>query len=210
MVSVPIFDIEGKNLGQKDLQDDFVKGKISNQAMKEAVVAYLTHCRSGNASTKTRAEVSGSNRKPWKQKGTGRARSGERTSPVWRGGGITFGPKPHEYHFKLNRQVVRLARESALRIRLQEGNIVLIKELKVEEPRTVLAAQIVKNLKLKGKSLIVVKEHEAKLKLAFRNLPTTRLIRLAELNAYTILTCQTLVFTEEAFNVLNIGNEAAS
>lgn len=210
MVSVPVFDSEGKVQSQKDIPESFLKAKVSRHAIKEAVVAYLTHQRQGNASTKTRAEVSGSNRKPWKQKGTGRARAGERTSPVWRGGGITFGPRPHDFNYKINQRVAKLAKESALRLKIKDGKVCLIKDLTLAQPKTKLASNILKNLKLAGKTLIVTKESDPKLKLAFRNIPDVELIRLSDLNAYKIMSHCSLVFSEEAFNLLKMAEEAVS
>jgi large subunit ribosomal protein L4 len=174
------------------------------------VIGLQTHQRQGTASTKTRAEVSGSGKKPWKQKGTGRARSGERTSPVWRGGGIVFGPRPHDYNYRVNQQVLKLARDSAVRLKLKEGKVVLVRDFKFEEPRTKLAIRLLKNLKLEGKTLVIVKDSDSNMLLAFRNLPQVDLIRFSDLNAYEILTHQHIVFTEEAFDGLSMKSEASS
>ncbi|MBI1883975.1 MAG: 50S ribosomal protein L4 [Chlamydiae bacterium] len=202
MSSIPVLDMKGQSVGEKAIQEDFLNGKINRQAMKEAIVAFLTHQREGNASTKTRAEVSGSGRKPWKQKGTGRARSGERTSPVWRGGGTVFGPQPHEFHYRVNRKAASLARSSALRLSFKEGRVKIIKELKLNEPKTKSAAEILENLKVAGKTLVVVKNQDSNLKLAFRNLQGVRLMRPEDLNTYEILTHRNLVFSEEALDLL--------
>jgi large subunit ribosomal protein L4 len=207
MINVPIFDREGKTLAQKEIQTG---GKISHHAIKAAVLAFQTNQRQGTASTKTRAEVSGSGKKPWKQKGTGRARSGERTSPVWRGGGIVFGPRPHDYHYRVNQQVLRLARDSALQLKLKEGKVILVRDFKFEEPRTKLAARVLKNLKLEGKTLVIVKDADSNMHLALRNLPQVDMIRFSDLNAYEILTHQHIVFTEEAFEGLSMKMEAES
>ncbi|MBI1871378.1 MAG: 50S ribosomal protein L4 [Chlamydiae bacterium] len=199
MASLAVLNCEGKKIGEKEIQEDFLKAKTSQHAMKAAVVAYLAHRRQGNASTKTRAEVSGSGRKPWKQKGTGRARAGERTSPVWRGGGVVFGPRPHEYRYQLNKKVARLARESALRVRFKEGKVWIVRDFQVENPKTKLAAQILKNLKIVRKTLIVVETITSNLKLAFRNLESVSLVPVTGLNAYEVLTHQNIVFSEGAF-----------
>lgn len=199
MINVPIMDCEGKNLGEREVCDEVANAKTSRSAIKAAVLALLAHQRQGTASTKTRAEVSGSGKKPWKQKGTGRARAGERTAPHWRGGGITFGPKPHEYRFRVSQQVRVLARDSALRMKLKEGQVILVRNFNIEKAKTKLAAQILKNLKLKGKTLVVVKEADSNIRLAFHNLPQVDLVRASDLNAYEILTHQYLVFSEDAF-----------
>lgn len=199
MVNIPILNCEGKSLGERGISDDVMDGKTSRFAIKAAVVALLAHQRQGTASTKTRAEVSGSGKKPWKQKGTGRARAGERTAPHWRGGGVTFGPKPHAYNLQVNNRVRLLARDSALRIKLKEGSVVLVRDFKIEKAKTKVAAQILRNLNLKGKTLVVVKKADSNMLLAFHNLPQVDLIRVSDLNAYEILTHQHLVFSEDAF-----------
>jgi large subunit ribosomal protein L4 len=209
MLSVPIFSCEGKSLGERDMTDDVLsKGKTSRHAIKTAVIGLLAHQRKGTASTKTRAEVTGSDKKPFKQKGTGRARAGSRLSPVWRGGGVTFGPKPHKYKYDVNHKVVELARDSALRIKLKEGKIVLIRDLKLEEAKTKQAAQIIKSLNLKGSALLVLHDSDKNVKLAFRNLSNVAMIRGCDLNAYAIMSHQNLIFTEEAFDRLPRKKEA--
>lgn len=204
MSSVTLFDLEGKAVGEKALSEEFLKHKPNRHAIKSAVVGFLAHQRRGTASTKTRGEVSGSGRKPWKQKGTGRARSGERTSPVWRGGGVVFGPRPHDFHYHVNRRVAALAKLSALNVRFTDNKMVVVKDLKVAEPKAKLAAQLLKNLKVSGKVLIVMKDIDPKFKLAFRNLAGVDLIRLADLNAYEILSHSRIVFSEDAFDGLPI------
>lgn len=211
MSSVPIFSCEGKSLGQKDLSEDVLtKGKTSRHAIKTAVIGLLAHQRQGTASTKTRAEVTGSDKKPFKQKGTGRARAGSRLSPVWRGGGITFGPKPHKYAYDVNHKVAELARDSALRIKLKEGKILLLRDLKVAEAKTKEAAQIIKSLNLKGSALVVAFDPDKNLRLAFKNLPDVALIRVADLNAYVIMSHQNIIFAEDAFDRLPRKKEAQS
>ncbi len=203
MSKIALLDSKGKSIGEKEHTLTFTK-RPNSHAIKSAVVGFLAHQRQGTAKTKTRGEVSGSGKKPWKQKGTGRARSGERTSPVWRGGGTVFGPKPHEYTYLLNKRVASLARASALKIYFDENKVLVVKDLKVESVKTKLAKELLNNLKVQGKVLIVVKEIDPKMRLAFRNIPQVDLVRLSDLNTYSIMTHSKIIFSEDAFEGLSI------
>ena len=208
-MSESVLDLEGKSVGSKNMDTESSREvKVALHAMKQAVVGYLAHQRQGNHSTKTRAEVTGSGRKPWKQKGTGRARQGSRVAPHWRGGGIAFGPRPHKYSHDINGKVARLACESALRMKLQEGKIILVKEIKLDEPRSKYAQQFLKNLKIQGSALVVIRDADPLLRRAFRNLENVLLMRAQDLNAYEVLKFRNLIIPELLFHELELTVEA--
>lgn len=211
MVSIPVLDTEGKMVAQRELDEKtFLSGKAGAQAVKMAVVSHLARRRQGTHATKTRAQVSGSGKKPWRQKGTGRARAGSRTSPVWRGGGIVFGPHPHKYHPEMNRAELKLARDSALRQRLMDGSVKIVKDISLDEGKTKKAAQVLKNMGVDGSALIVMDRPGQTLRLAVRNLPGVDLVRRHDLNAYDLLAHRHVVFSEDAFDALTSQGEKAA
>ena len=167
----------------------------------EAVVNYRANQRRGTASTKTRAEVRGGGKKPWRQKGTGRARAGSSRSPLWRSGGATFGPKPRDYSYKMPRKARRNALKSALAMKFAEKEIVVLDTLKFKEPKTKEGASFLKKLKLD--SVLVVDERDNKnVFLSLRNIPKVKAVDFNQINIYDVMNHKSLVFTQKAFESL--------
>ena len=197
---ISILSTNGKQVGQIALDDKVFGVEPNLHVMHMALRRQLNNARSGNACAKTRAEVSGGGRKPWKQKGTGRARAGSIRSPLFAGGGVIFGPKPRDYAFSMPQKARRLALKSALSARLE--NTVLVKDFsEITEAKTKMVAQSLKAIKAEGKILIVANTQAAEngqLELAARNLPNVKIILPSNLNVKDLLEADTLVMTEAA------------
>jgi len=202
MASVDVLDRSGKKVGDVDL-DPAVFGIEPNAAvMHQVVVAGAAAARAGTHSTKTRAEVRGGGRKPWRQKGTGRARHGSIRSPLWVGGGIAHGPKPRDHSQRINRKMKRLALRSALSDRAKEGRIKVLDELAFDEPKTRDAADLVAALGLDGRILLVIASLEETVEKSFRNLGYVKLVYPGGLSTYDALSADWLVFTREALEAV--------
>ena len=199
---VSILSTDGKQVGQISLDEKVFGVEPNIHVMHMAVRRQLNNGRQGTACAKTRAEVSGGGRKPWKQKGTGRARAGSTRSPLFEGGGVIFGPKPRDYAFQMTQKARRLALRSALSARVE--STVLVKDFsEITEPKTKLMAQALKSLKAEGKVLIVADTKAAEnahLELAARNLPTVKVILPSNLNVKDLLEADSVVLTEAAVN----------
>jgi large subunit ribosomal protein L4 len=182
-----------------ELDNKIFDGKVNNTLVHQAVVTYLTNKRRGLAFTKTRGEVRGGGRKPWRQKGTGRARVGSIRSPLWRGGGVVFGPKPKHYYSHFPKKMKVLALKSALNAKLKDKELIVLDNLEVSSYKTKEFLKIIDNLKLKGiKVKFIVKELTDNLKLSSRNLKNVDIEIAANLNVYNILDCEKLIFTRDA------------
>ncbi|MHB8781435.1 MAG: 50S ribosomal protein L4 [Candidatus Geothermincolia bacterium] len=197
-MQVPIFDRAGTKTGDAELPEEFFASEVSIPAMHQVVRLQLALTRSGTADTKGRSEVRGGGKKPWRQKGTGRARAGSIRSPIWRGGGTVFGPEPRDYGFKVNRKVKRLALRSALSARAGEGRVTVVQDLELEQPSTREAVSLIQALGLQGKVLLVLGNDNENVELSFRNLGTATALPLQLLNTYDILAAENLVLTEGA------------
>ena len=199
---VSILSTDGKQVGQISLDEKVFGVEPNIHVMHMAVRRQLNNGRQGTACAKTRAEVSGGGKKPWKQKGTGRARAGSTRSPLFEGGGVIFGPKPRDYAFQMPQKARRLALRSALSARVE--STVLVKDFsEITEPKTKLMAQALKSLKAEGKVLIVADTKAAEnahLELAARNLPTVKVILPSNLNVKDLLEADSVVLTEAAVN----------
>lgn len=199
---VSILSTNGQQVGQIALDDKVFGVEPNIHVMHMAVRRQLNNARQGSASAKTRAEVSGGGRKPWKQKGTGRARAGSTRSPLFEGGGVIFGPKPRDYSFQMPQKARRLALKSALSARFE--NTILVKDFsEIKEPKTKLMADSLKSLKADGKVLIVADVKAAEngyLELASRNLPNVKVILPSNLNVKDLLEADNVVLTEAAVN----------
>jgi len=198
-MKVTIKDTKGNNQGELEVKFPLVENGKGTQAVHDTVVAYQAAQRMGTASTKTMGEVAGSGKKPWRQKGTGRARAGSFASPLWRGGGVVFGPKPRDFSKKVSRKTKQLALRKALSERLQAGDVIVVKDLKLESPKTKEFAGIVSALELKGSALFVAQGVDKNLTLASRNVPNVLLTTSESLNTYDVLRPNKLVFTKGAF-----------
>ncbi len=198
MPKVALYDMNGAQIGEVELSDE-VFGIEPNQAvLYDFVKMQLANKRVGTSSTKTRAEVRGGGKKPWRQKGTGRARVGSTRNPVWTKGGIAFGPKPRDYSYKLPRKVRRLAMKSALSSKVLENNLILINELTFEEPKTKLMVQVLEKLNAAQKTLVVTAETDVNVTKSANNIPGVKLLKADYINVYDLLNYDTLLITRDA------------
>ena len=200
MAKANIFDKDGSSAGTVDLPKSLFEAEINEFAVHEAVVAYLANQRQGTVNTKERSDVAGGGKKPWKQKGTGRARAGTIRSPLWRGGGTVFGPHPREHRVKLNKKVKRVALKSSLTSRAQSGDVLVIKTLAFEVPKTKTFASVLKNMDAypRKKTLVVLdKATEATVKSA-RNVAGVRLTAADKVNTYDVVWADKIVVTSDA------------
>ena len=203
MTKLKVWNQEGKIVEEIELNPKIFDGKVNHALIYQAVVTYLANQRRGLASTKTRGEVKGSGRKPWPQKGTGRARVGSIRSPLWRGGGIVFGPKPRDYSKKLPQRMKNLALKSALNAKLKDDQIMIIEDIKIDKPKTKEAVSILRNLNLNGEKIrIVIDKEDRNLKLAVRNLEKVELEKAETLTTYTALDCKKLIITKDSLKKL--------
>jgi len=203
MAKVDVKTAAGKASGKADL-DDAIFGIEPNMAvMHQVVTAQLAARRAGTHSTKTRAERRGGGAKPWRQKGTGRARQGSIRSPQWRGGGIAHGPKPRDYSQKTPKKMVKLALRSALSDRAADGKVLVIDSFGFDAPKTSAAVKVISDLGLsdEGRILVVLDGNDANTALSFRNIPNVHVLPSGELNAYDVLVSDTVVFTQAALPV---------
>src|ERR1044071_8009697 len=210
-MKLTIKDTQGNDQGEWEVKFPMIENGKGTQAVHDTVVAYQAAGRMGTASTKTMGEVAGSGKKPWRQKGTGRARAGSFASPLWRGGGVTFGPKPRDFAKKISRKTRQLALRKALSARLQAGDVVVVDDLKLDSPKTKSFLGVLSALELKGTALIVARGGDKNLSLASRNIPNVAVTTSESLNTYDVLRPDKLVFTREAFEKiearLNKGKE---
>ncbi|MEM0011531.1 MAG: 50S ribosomal protein L4 [Candidatus Bathyarchaeia archaeon] len=204
MPTVEILNKEGKVVGQMDLNRSVFGVEPNHTLMHQAVLSYLANQRQGTHSTKTRGEVRGGGRKPWRQKGTGRARQGSIRAPQWVGGGVVFGPKPRDYSFYLSKNERRAALRSALSAKLADGEIVVVEELRLEEPKTKKMEEILASIGLSNKTvLIVLDETDPNVILSARNLPNVvGIIRAQDLTTYDVLSTEVVLMTKGAVEVL--------
>lgn len=197
MANVAVYNMNGENVGTIELNDDIFGLEASESAMHIAVVQYLANHSQGTQSAKTRAEVRGGGRKPWRQKGTGRARQGSTRSPQWTGGGVVFAPKPRDYSFKLNKKVKRLALKSALSTKVAESKIIVLDDLKLDAVKTKDMVKVLANIKIDN-ALIVMDGSNKNVMLSARNIPGVKTAGINTINVYDILKYNTLVVTKEA------------
>ena len=197
MANVSVYNMEGNEVGKIDLNDAIFGVEVNEHLVHMAVVSQLANKRQGTQSAKTRAEVSGGGRKPWRQKGTGHARQGSTRSPQWTGGGVVFAPKPRDYSFKMNRKEKALAIKSALTSRVNESKIFVLDELNFDEIKTKKMVAVLNNLKV-NKALVVLGEKNDVVMNSAKNIPTVRATVSNSINVYDILKYDTLVITKDA------------
>jgi large subunit ribosomal protein L4 len=198
-MKISIKDTKGKNQGELEVKFALVEDGKGTQAVHDTVVAYRAAQRMGTACTKNVGEVAGTNKKPWRQKGTGRARAGSFQSPLWVGGGVVFGPKPRDFAKKVNSKTKQLALRKALSERLKAGDVVVVNDLKLGTPKTKDFVGVLSALDLKGTALIVSQDVDKNLSLASRNIPNVTITTSESLNTYDVLRPDKLVFTKGAF-----------
>lgn len=198
MPKVSVFNISGDQVGEIELNDAVWGIEPNEHVLHEAVVMQLAGQRQGNHETKTRSEVRGGGRKPWRQKGTGRARHGTTRSPIWRGGGIVFGPHKRSYKYSLPKKVRRLAMKSALSSKVKAGEILVLDELNLAQPRTKEMVGILNKLNVQNKVLVVTAEVNENVLKSARNIPDVKQVKADGINVYDLLHHDKLVITKEA------------
>ncbi len=197
MATVAVYNIEGKEVDKLELNDNVFGVEINEHLVHQAVVSQLANSRQGTQSTKTRSEVSGGGRKPWRQKGTGHARQGSTRAPQWTGGGVVFAPKPRDYSKKMNKREKQIAMKSALTSKVQDSKLIVVDEIKLDEIKTSRFVKILDNLKA-PKALVVTKDKDEKIILSARNIPTVKTTMTNSINVYDILKYDSLVITKDA------------
>jgi large subunit ribosomal protein L4 len=209
VTSIDVLDASGSKTGSRDLPASLFEATVSVSLMHQVVVAGLAGIRAGTHSTKTRGEVRGGGKKPWRQKGTGRARQGSIRSPQWVGGGIAHGPQPHGHEMRVNKKMKRGAMRSALTDALQSGKLAAIDELSFDTPKTADAAKILAALELTGRVLLVLPEPQEAVERSFRNLPSVRIAYAPSLGVYELLAADRVLFTGAALDILDAREAAA-
>ena len=197
MANVSVYNMEGKEVGTIELNDAVFGVEVNEHLVHMAVVQQLANNRQGTQKAKTRSEVSGGGRKPWRQKGTGHARQGSIRAPQWKGGGVVFAPVPRDYSFKLNKKEKRAALKSALTSRVQNNKLIVLDELKLDEIKTKKFKAVMDNLKV-DKALVVISENDEKIVMSARNLSKVKTTQAEMINVYDILKGDTLVLTKDA------------
>ena len=201
MAKVSVYNMEGKEVDSIDLDDAIFGVEVNDHLVHMAVVQQLANKRQGTQKAKTRSEVSGGGRKPWRQKGTGHARQGSTRAPQWKGGGVVFAPVPRDYSFKMNKKEKRAALKSALTSRVQENKLIIIDELKLDEYKTKNFKAVIDNLKL-TKAYVVLNENDEKVVISARNLPNVRTALTNTINVYDIMNGGTVVLTKDAVKTI--------
>ena len=200
MISLSILNGDGDEVGTMEVDEARLGGTVHRQVLREAVLMHQARSRVGSASTKTRSEVNGSTKKLWRQKGTGRARPGDRKSPLRNGGGAAFGPKPRDYSYAIPRKVRRRATQSALLAKLQDGEVTVVESVAVPEPKTRHVAGLLKALGIADTCLIVTAELDRDVYLASRNVPGVAVLPVSDLNAYDLVAKSRVLIARHALN----------
>ena len=197
MANVAVLNMEGKEVGTLELNDAVFGVEVNEHLVHMAVLQQLANNRQGTQKAKTRSEVSGGGRKPWRQKGTGHARQGSTRAPQWTGGGMVFAPVPRDYSFKINKKEKRAALKSVLTAAVQENKLIVVDELKLDEIKTKKFAEVMKNLKV-DKALVVINENDEKIVMSAKNIPSIKVSQTETINVYDILKYSNVVLTKAA------------
>ena len=197
MANVSVYNIEGKEVGTIDLNDAVFGVEVNDHLVHMAVVSQLANNRQGTQKAKTRSEVSGGGRKPWRQKGTGHARQGSTRAPQWTGGGVVFAPVPRDYSFKMNRKEKRAALKSALTSRVEENKFIVVDELKFDEIKTKKFQEVLNNLNV-NKALVVLEDGNTIVEISAKNIPDVKTARTNTINVYDVLKYNTVIATKAA------------
>ena len=201
MANVSVYNMEGKEVGTMELNDAVFGVEVNQHLVHMAVLQQLANNRQGTQKAKTRSEVSGGGRKPWRQKGTGHARQGSTRAPQWTGGGVVFAPVPRDYSFKMNKKEKRAALKSVLTAKVQENKVVILDELKFDDIKTKAMVNVLNNVKAE-KAIVVLKENDEKVVLSARNIAGVQTSLVNTINVYDILKHNTLVMTKEAVQAI--------
>ena len=202
MANVSVYNMEGKEVGTIELKDSVFGVEVNEHLVHMAVVQQLANKRQGTQKAKTRAEVSGGGRRPWRQKGTGHARQGSIRAPQWKGGGVVFAPVPRDYSFKLNKKEKRAALKSVLTDKVQNGNLVVVDEFKFDEIKTKNFVAMLNNLNVNTKALVVVGENDTNAALSARNIPTVKTSLTNTINVYDVINANKLVVTRDVVKTI--------
>lgn len=202
MSKIDVLNIKGEAVSEAELKDEIFAVEVSDHAVYEAVKNHLANKRQGTQSAKTRAEVRGGGRKPWRQKGTGRARAGSIRSPLWTGGGVIFAPKPREYSYKIPKKTKRLALKSALTNKAEESKLIILDEMNFDEISTKKANEALKAITDERKVLIALGEKDETVYKSFRNIPGVKVMVANHLNVYDIINAGALVMTKDALALI--------
>ncbi|HUK57559.1 MAG TPA: 50S ribosomal protein L4 [Nitrospiria bacterium] len=202
MPTVDVVNLNKEKIGTVDLSDQLFGAEVNRPLIHEAVVMQRAAMRQGTAATKTRGLVSGGGKKPWRQKGTGRARAGSSRSPIWRGGGTTFGPTPRDYGYAFPRKKYRAALRGILTAKLKDGAILVVERLELSEAKTKQMALVLKKLEASGRTVIVSSNTDEKLARAVRNIPSVKLLPVQGLNVYDLVCAKHLVIPQDALSRL--------
>lgn len=198
-IKIPVLNTKGEKVGDLDLDPVIFDGKVKEPLMHQAIVSYLANQRKGLAAAKTRGDVSGGGAKPWRQKGTGRARVGSSRNPLWRGGGVAFGPKPHSFYKDFPKKMKAAALKSALNAKVKTENMIVLDALVLKSHKTAEFAEVLKNLKIEAqKVMLVVETLDKNLKLSSRNIEKVEITPVQTVNTYEALNCKKLIFTKDA------------
>ncbi len=200
MMDISLHNIKGEEIGEISLKEDIFNAKINKYLVHQVIKRHLAEKRRGTASTKNRGEVRGGGAKPWRQKGTGRARAGSNRSPLWVGGGVVFGPTPREYSYSLPKKMKTSALKSVLSDKVKNKEIIVLDRLSLEKNKTKEMAEILKNLNARRKPLIIIEKEDKIIEQATRNIEGAKVMPVYKLNAYDLLNHGELVFTKEAIN----------
>ncbi len=201
MAEVSVLNMEGSEVGKMKLNDAIFGVEINEHLVHQAVVAQLANNRQGTQKAKTRSEVRGGGRKPWRQKGTGHARQGSIRAPQWTGGGVVFAPTPRDYSKKMNKKEKRIALKSVLTSRVEEGKFIVLDELKFDEPKTKEFAKVMENLEA-DKALVVLNDNDTNVVKSAANIPTVKTASTQTINVYDILKYDTVIVTQDAVKTI--------
>ena len=198
MIALSVHNIKGENVGKVSLKDNIFNTKVNKYLVHQAVKRYLANRRRGTASTKNRSEVRGGGAKPWKQKGTGRARVGTNSSPIWVGGGIVFGPAPRDYSFSLPKKMKVAALKSVLSDKLKNKEIIIVDKLSLEENKTSKMVEILKNLQAFKKPLIIIEKEDNSIAQSARNIKGAQVLPVSKINTYDLINHEKIIITKNA------------
>src|SRR5919197_3310287 len=210
MAKAPVLDRNGKKVADRELPAELFEAPVNVPLMHQVVVAGMAAIRRGTPSTKTRAEVRGGGRKPWRQKGTGRARHGSNRSPIWTGGGIAHGPRPRDHKMRVNKKMRRVALRGALTDAAQSGKLAVVDELSFDEPKTSEAVGLLEALEVRGRILLVLPEPDDVVERSFRNLPYVKITFSRSLSVYDLIAADRVLFTRASLDALEGKDTEAS
>jgi len=198
MIDLSVQNIKGENVGEVSLRDNIFNAKINKYLIHQVVKRYLANKRRGTASTKNRSEVRGGGAKPWKQKGTGRARAGTNRSPIWVGGGTAFGPAPRDYSYSLPKKIKNAALKSVLSDKFENKEIIIIDKLSLKENKTSKMVEILKNLQAFKKPLIITEKEDSIIALSVKNIKGAKVLPVSKINTYDLINQKKIIITKKA------------